>query len=124
MTCSRRLFLLGSATTLAGAFLVACGKPAPEEVAATEVPVGSAVILDKVIIAQPEPGKFVAYSATCPHEFQKISEVHDEVVRCPAHGATFAVADGSVVSGPVVRGLREIGLTQEGDRLIATDTQA
>ena len=31
MTCSRRMFLLGTATTVAGAFLDACGEEAPEE---------------------------------------------------------------------------------------------
>lgn len=51
--CSRRMFLLGTATTFAGAFLAACGTEPDQEVAATEVPVGSSVILGSVIIAQP-----------------------------------------------------------------------
>ena len=33
------MFLLGTATTFAGAFLAACGEAAPEEVAKTDVPV-------------------------------------------------------------------------------------
>lgn len=52
--CSRRLFLLGTATTVAGAFLAACGEEPPLEVAKAEVPVGSAIIADGYIIAQPE----------------------------------------------------------------------
>ncbi|WP_342318720.1 Rieske (2Fe-2S) protein [Corynebacterium mayonis] len=122
MTCSRRLFLLGSATTFAGAFLAACGYPAPEEVAATEVPIGSAVILDKVIIAQPEAGTYVAYSSTCPHEFKKITQVKGDTVRCTAHGSLFNIVDGSVISGPAVRGLRELDLEEHSGKLIATDT--
>ena len=55
-TCSRRMFLLGTATTFAGAYLAACGKEPSAEIAATEIPVGSAVIVDKVIFAQPIEG--------------------------------------------------------------------
>ncbi|WP_291314454.1 Rieske (2Fe-2S) protein [Corynebacterium sp. UBA2622] len=123
MTCSRRLFLLGSATTFAGAFLAACGKNPSEDVAKTEVPVGSAVILDKVIIAQPTEGHFVAYSTTCPHEFKKITQVQGDIVRCTAHGSRFSIADGSVVNGPAVRGMRQVELAEQGDRLVATDSE-
>ena len=124
MTCSRRLFLLGTATTFAGAFLAACGEKPPEEVAKTEVPVGSAVVLDKVIIAQPTEGQFVAYSSTCPHEFKKITQVQGDTVRCTAHGSTFNIADGSVLQGPAVRGMRVLDLKEEGGRLVATDAEA
>ncbi|SDM02051.1 Ferredoxin subunit of nitrite reductase or a ring-hydroxylating dioxygenase [Corynebacterium mycetoides] len=124
MTCSRRLFLLGTATTFAGAFLAACGSEPTEDVAKTAVPVGGSVILDKFIIAQPTAGHYVAYSATCPHEFKKITLAQGDTVRCTAHGSTFNIADGSVVSGPAVRGLREVQLTETGDRLAAEDVQA
>ena len=50
--CSRRMFLLGSATTVAGAFLAACGEEPSVEVAKAEVPVGSAIIADGFIIAE------------------------------------------------------------------------
>lgn len=124
MTCSRRLFLIGTASTFAGAFLAACGRDPSEEVAKTEVPVGSAVILDRVIIAQPNEGEFVAYSASCPHQFQKITQVQGDTVRCTAHGSIFSIADGEVLGGPAMRGMREISLREEGDRLVATDTEA
>lgn len=124
MTCSRRLFLLGTATTFAGAFLAACGHEPTEDAAKTAVPVGGAVILDKFIIAQPTAGNYVAYSSTCPHQFQKITEADGKTVRCTAHGSIFNIQDGSVVAGPSVRGLREVQLAQEGDSLVATDPQA
>ncbi|WKD58419.1 Rieske [2Fe-2S] domain protein [Corynebacterium capitovis DSM 44611] len=124
MTCSRRLFLLGTATTFAGAFLAACGTEPTAEVAKTQVPVGSSVILDDFIIAQPTEGQYVAYSSTCPHEFRKITQVQDDKVRCTAHGSTFNVADGSVVSGPAVRGLRQVQLAESGDRVQASDPDA
>ncbi|MCT1493342.1 Rieske (2Fe-2S) protein [Corynebacterium sanguinis] len=124
MTCSRRLFLLGTATTFAGAFLAACGQEPTDDVAKTAVPVGGSVILDKFIIAQPTAGNYVAYSSTCPHEFKKITVAQGDTVRCTAHGSTFTIADGSVVSGPAVRGLREVALEDQGERLVASDPQS
>ena len=47
--CSRRMFLLGSATTFAGAYAAACGSSPSAEIAATEIPIGSAKIVDGVI---------------------------------------------------------------------------
>ena len=123
MTCSRRLFLLGTATTFAGAFLAACGEAPSEEVAKTAVPVGSAVILDRFIIAQPNPGEYVAYSSVCPHQQQKITVVEGENVKCTAHGSVFNTATGDKVSGPSVAGLREVPLEDQGENLVATDGQ-
>ncbi|MBA5244829.1 Rieske (2Fe-2S) protein [Corynebacterium haemomassiliense] len=117
MTCSRRMFLLGTATTFAGAFLAACGEAAPEEVAKTDVPVGSAVILDKFIIAQPTAGTYVAYSSVCPHQQKKITKVEGDTVKCTAHGSVFSIADGARVSGPAVTGMREVPVTDAGDKV-------
>lgn len=94
------MFLLGTATTFAGAFLAACGSNPTAEVAATEVPVGSAVIVDSFIIAQPTADNFVAYSATCPHQNNPITEVEGENVRCTAHNSVFSTVDGAVLEGP------------------------
>ena len=124
MTCSRRLFLLGTATTFAGAFLAACGEAPSEEVAKTAVPVGSAVILDRFIIAQPNPGEYVAYSAVCPHQQQKITVVEGENVRCTAHGSVFNTANGEVVSGPATTGLTTAALEETGDQLTVSNADA
>lgn len=124
MTCSRRLFLLGTATTFAGAFLAACGEAPSEEVAKTAVPVGSAVILDRFIIAQPNPGEYVAYSAVCPHQQQKITVVDGENVRCTAHGSVFNTTSGEVVSGPATTGLTTAALEETGDQLTVSNADA
>lgn len=124
MTCSRRLFLLGTATTFAGAFLAACGEAPSEEVAKTAVPVGSAVILDRFIIAQPNPGEYVAYSAVCPHQQQKITVVDGENVRCTAHGSVFDTTNGEVVSGPATTGLTTAALEETGDQLTVSNADA
>lgn len=98
-SCTRRTFLLATATTAAGAFLAACGGKASETVAVGEVPVGSAVFVGDIIIAQPTAGQFVAYSRTCPHQGNTIDKIDGGTVTCTAHGSTFDIADGSVVGG-------------------------
>lgn len=117
-SCTRRMFLLGTATTVAGAFLAACGSEAPAEVAAQEVPVGSAIIVDKYIIAQPTAGTYVAYSTTCPHQNNPITEVEGDTVRCTVHNSVFKISDGSVVSGLARDPLTTKTLKQEGDSLV------
>ena len=114
--CSRRLFLLGSATTFAGAFLAACGSKEPED-----VPVGSAVIVDDFIIAQPSAGEYKAYSTLCPHANQHIDEVQGDKVRCPGHGSMFSISDGAVLNGPARDPLTEAQVTANGDTLTVTD---
>lgn len=118
--CSRRMFLLGTATTFAGAFLAACGTEPDQEVAATEVPVGSSVILGSVIIAQPTEGNFVAYSSACPHQGSRITKVEGDTVICTNHKSVFNISDGSVVSGPAQNGLTSANLKQDGDTLSAS----
>ncbi|MBC3186502.1 Rieske (2Fe-2S) protein [Corynebacterium sp. zg-331] len=112
--CSRRLFLLGSATTFAGAVLAACGSSPTAEIAADDVPVGSAVIVGDFIIAQPEAGTYRAYSTTCPHQSSTITEVEGDTVRCLTHNSVFSLADGSVVSGPARTGLAEGTVEKNG----------
>lgn len=115
--CNRRMFLLGTATTFAGAFLAACGSEPGLEVAATDVPVGSAAIFDGFIIAQANAGAYVAYSQECPHQRNPITEVEGDTVRCTAHNSVFSIADGSVVSGVARDPLIPAKLEREGERL-------
>lgn len=117
--CSRRAFLLGTATTFAGAFIAACGKAPSAEVAATQVPVGSAVIVDKIIIAQPTEGQFVAYSTTCPHQGSPITQVDGNTVRCPSHGSVFDIATGQPVSGPATSAMTTVPVSENGGTVTA-----
>ena len=116
-SCNRRMFLLGTATTFAGAFLAACGSEPAVEVAAADVPVGSATIFDGFIIAQPTEGTYVAYSQTCPHQRNPITEVEGDTVRCTYHDSVFNIADGAVVSGVARDPLSPATVEQEGDTL-------
>lgn len=118
-SCSRRTFLLGTATTFAGVFLAACGKEPSAEVAATQVPVGSSVIVDNVIIAQPNEGEFVAYSTKCPHQGGPITQVDGDTVRCPSHGSVFNIATGEPVSGPAATGMTTVPVRDDNGTVIA-----
>ena len=120
LPCSRRMFLLGTAGTFAGAFLAACGSAPSAEVATTEVPVGSAVIVGEVIIAQPTEGNFVAYSTSCPHQGERITEVEGSTVACTAHNSTFDISDGAVLSGPARDPLSKGEATVEAGQVTAT----
>lgn len=114
--CNRRMFLIGTATTFAGAVLAACSSGSDKiSVTATDVPVGSAVIEGDVIIAQPTAGEYKAYSSVCPHQGYPITQVSGDTVRCTRHGSTFSIADGSVIDGPSRDGLRQRQITLEGE---------
>lgn len=113
-TCSRRMFLLGSATTFAGAYLAACGKEPSAEIAATEIPVGSAVIVDKVIFSQPTEGEFKAYSQTCPHQHSLITKIEGMTATCTTHYSSFDLATGEVTGGPSPKPLTEYGIENDG----------
>ncbi|MEZ2122013.1 Rieske (2Fe-2S) protein [Corynebacterium sp. CCM 9204] len=120
-SCSRRLFLLGTATTFAGAVLAACGgTETPASIEAQDVPVGSAVVVGNFIIAQPTSGVFHAYSTICPHQGAKIDIVEGATVRCPKHNSVFDIENGSVIEGPARDPLHPAKLSAEGTTLTAS----
>lgn len=108
------MFFLGTATTFAGAYLAACGKEPSAEIAATEIPVGSAVIVDKVIFTQPSAGEFKAYSQTCPHQGSLVTEIKGTIATCTSHYTSYDLTDGSVISGPGTKPLTEYGVESDG----------
>ncbi|AIU31580.1 Rieske (2Fe-2S) protein [Corynebacterium ulcerans] len=112
------MFLLGTATTFAGAVLAACGgdKTKAKEIALSDVPVGSATIVDDFIIAQPVAGEYKAYSTDCPHQHAKITIVQGDTVKCPKHGSIFNIKDGSVTQGPSRDPLMAKSLEISGDK--------
>lgn len=110
------MFLLATGTTAAATFLAACGK-STTEAAIGDIPVGSAKIVDDVIIAQPTQGQFAAYSTTCPHAGSKINKVSGDTVKCQAHGSIFAIKDGSVIQGPATSPLDKKNASVKGDKV-------
>ena len=119
-TCNRRLFLIGTATTFAGALLAACAPP-KQTIDANDVPVGSAVIVGNFIITQPTSGVYHAYSATCPHQGAKITQVNGDTVTCTNHNSVFSITDGAPVSGPSRAGLKEAKLKTDGNNKLTPE---
>ena len=119
-TCNRRLFLIGTATTFAGALLTAC-LPPKQTIDANDVPVGSAVIVGNFIITQPTSGVYHAYSATYPHQGAKITQVNGDTVTCTNHNSVFSITDGALVSGPSRAGLKEAKLKTDGNNKLTPE---
>ncbi|MET9955735.1 Rieske (2Fe-2S) protein [Streptomyces sp. NPDC006339] len=82
---------------------------APGDVLArtSEIPVGGGKIFkeEKVVVTQPEAGRFRAFSAVCTHQGCLVATVADGTIDCRCHGSRFRVADGSVAAGPATRPL-------------------
>ncbi|MDU0479503.1 Rieske (2Fe-2S) protein [Staphylococcus chromogenes] len=117
-TCTRRLFLLGTATTFAGAVLAACGDSgSAKEIGAADVPVGGSIAFDGFIIAQPKAGEYKAYSQTCPHQGAPISKLEGLKATCPKHTSVFDLSDGHVVSGPSRAPMAAAKVEKKGDKL-------
>lgn len=84
-----------------------------------EVPEGGGKIFKdrKVVVTQPEPGEFKAFSAVCTHQGCLVSSVEDGTINCACHGSKFAIADGSVAQGPATEPLPEEDVRVDGDAL-------
>ena len=89
----------------------------PGALAATsQVPDGGGVIIDgkNIVITQPKPGAFRAFSAICTHQGCFVSSVSNGTINCPCHGSKFSIKDGSVVHGPAATPLAAIAIKVEG----------
>jgi nitrite reductase/ring-hydroxylating ferredoxin subunit len=86
--------------------------------ATADVPVGGGVVVNGVLIVQPESGTFKAYNAACPHQGVQLGAPQNDVITCPAHHSKFKADDGSRISGPATRGLTEIAVTVQGADIV------
>lgn len=92
-------------------------------VSASEVSVGTAVVVDvngdRVVVAQPTEGDFVAFSARCTHQGTAVEAGDGLVLTCPNHGSVFDAADGgAVLKGPATSALQPVAVSQQGDQLV------
>jgi Rieske Fe-S protein len=141
---SRRAVVAGVGGVAAAGLLTACGAtpapapapaaPAPAPAAtpsaaasgsaplasASSIPVGGGTVFaDKdVVVTQPTAGEYKAFSATCTHQGCKVKSVADGVIVCPCHGSKFAIADGSVASGPAKSPLPAKSVSVEGGSIV------
>ena len=130
---SRRVFLTGSATAVgaAGALAACSGAASPGAVtpspgagliALSDVPVGGAAAATtasgaKVVVAQPEAGKVVAFSAVCTHASCSVAVEGSQLV-CPCHGSMFSAATGAVVRGPAVQPLPAVAVAVKDGEVV------
>jgi Rieske Fe-S protein len=142
---NRRVLLSGAGAVGAVGLLAACGASAPEPstkssetaagAASVEVP-EKAVILASVsdvpegggywaqdrelVITQPEPGEFRAFSQHCPHAGCAASEFANGEIVCPCHGSRFSADTGDVVQGPATTGLYAVEVEAIGDKIVTS----
>ena len=105
-----------AASTAASA---ASAAPAPSRgalAATSQIPVGGGTIIDaeRMVITQPSPETFNAFSAICTHEGCFVASVSHGTINCPCHGSEFSIKDGSVVRGPATRPLPRMAIKVEG----------
>jgi Rieske Fe-S protein len=82
-----------------------------------DVPVGSGVIVDDVVITQPAAGEFKGFSSACTHKGCAVNKVADGTIDCPCHGSKFNL-DGSVAKGPATEPLAAKQISVEGDSIV------
>ncbi len=91
-------------------------------VALADVPVGGAVSVttaggDKIVVAQPQAGQVVAFSAICTHKGCTVAPAGDRL-NCPCHGSVFEAFTGAVVNGPAQDPLPEFPVKLDGDAVV------
>ena len=136
-----QLFGLGAASLLASACLGGCNAATGsmamptaatnfnitvDLTATTSAPLNDAAVgyiyadSRAIIVAKTTAGTYLAFQAPCPHQGTSVyfspSQSH---FICPNHNAIFTTA-GTVVSGPVTRGLKQFTVAQSGNMLRIT----
>jgi nitrite reductase/ring-hydroxylating ferredoxin subunit len=76
---------------------------------ASDIPVGGGAIYTaaKVVVTQPSPGQYKAFSAVCTHVGCIVNKVARGTIDCPCHGSEFKISNGAVVTGPAPSPLAE-----------------
>lgn len=98
------------------------GTPSEAIAKLADVPVGGSISATlagaPILIAQPEAGTVVAFSAICTHQGCIVAP-GDAEFACPCHASRFALTDGSVRGGPAQRPLDTVQVSVEGDSVVA-----
>ena len=82
-----------------------------------DVPVGSGVIVDDVVVTQPTAGVFKGFSSSCTHKGCAVNKVADGTIDCPCHGSKFNL-DGTVAKGPASKPLESKAVSVQGDSIV------
>lgn len=96
-------------------------QPGTELAKLSEIPVGDSIGVkvegSEVLLAQPEEGTAVAFSAICRHQGCVVAAAGASF-DCPCHGSRYDAATGAVLNGPATKPLIEIKVTIEGDSIV------
>ena len=82
-----------------------------------DVPVGSGLIVNEVVVTQPSAGQFMGFSAKCTHKGCLVDKVAEGTIDCPCHGSKFNL-DGSVANGPADKPLEAVAVSVQGDSIV------
>ncbi len=87
--------------------------------ATADIPEGGGVVFakQKVVVTQPQPGEFKAFSSLCTHQGCAVKDVSGGTITCPCHNSTFDAATGSPSGGPATQPLPAREITVEGDSI-------
>ncbi|APS22768.1 iron-sulfur protein [Streptomyces sp. Tue 6075] len=87
--------------------------------ATADIPEGGGRVFaaQKVVVTQPKPGEFKAFSSTCTHQGCAVKDVSAGTITCPCHNSTFDAATGSPTGGPATQPLPAREITVEGDSI-------
>ncbi|MEU9012551.1 Rieske (2Fe-2S) protein [Streptomyces sp. NPDC048479] len=80
----------------------------------TDIPEGGGKVIGDVVVTQPKPGEFKAFSSKCTHQGCAVKDVSNGAIHCPCHGSQFDAADGSVKTGPATSPLPAASITVDG----------
>ncbi|BFU45917.1 Rieske (2Fe-2S) protein [Krasilnikovia sp. MM14-A1004] len=86
--------------------------------AVADVPKGGGIIQGDLVITQPSEGTFKAFSKVCTHAGCDVNKVDGGLIKCPCHGSTFSIEDGSPQGGPATKGLPETKVKVDGDNIV------
>jgi nitrite reductase/ring-hydroxylating ferredoxin subunit len=129
---NRRTFVIGSAFFLTACAASETASEAPkfnepfEFGKLSEIPIRSGKTYEvggqKILITRPSDSEFRAFLASCTHQGGLLSDVQDDVITCPIHGAQFSAVDGAVLQGPADRPLvtMQVSLAADGDTLVVS----
>ena len=73
----------------------------------------------KIVVTQPKAGSFHAFTAVCTHAGCIVDSVSGGTINCPCHGSQFAIATGSVVTGPATSPLAPFAIKVQGTSIVA-----
>jgi Rieske Fe-S protein len=89
--------------------------------ALADVPVGGSLAVDvdgkPYIVAQPESGTVVAFTAICTHQGCKVA-ANKAQLDCPCHGSQFDAFTGEVLHGPAENPLAALEVTIDGENIV------